>query len=88
MSDFIKTLIKELSSSIEGLQFKIKEINLNTNNLRNIKNYLVGRLSLKEKSCLNIYNLENFLIEKTLNSYKIESINGMFKKDSSHYFTV
>lgn len=51
MSDFMKTLLKEFSSSIAGLQFKMKEINLKFDYESKIN--LVTEIKKKIKEDLN-----------------------------------
>jgi hypothetical protein len=49
---------------------------LNVNLLRHFKDYLFDKLTNKEKGCINLYHLENYLIERSLDSSTEELYKG------------
>ena len=49
---------------------------LNINLLRYLKDYLLNSLSEKERGCIHLYHLENYLIERALDPSTEESFKG------------
>jgi hypothetical protein len=50
---------------------------MNINLLRHLKEYIYQRLTEKEKGCINLYHLENYLIERSLDPTTEENYKGM-----------
>ncbi len=50
---------------------------LNINLLRYLKDYLFNSLSEKERGCIHLYHLENYLIEQALDPTTEESYKGI-----------
>ncbi len=51
---------------------------LNINLLRQTKDFLFGKLTEKEKGCINLYHLENYLIESSLDPSTEELYKGKY----------
>jgi hypothetical protein len=49
---------------------------LNINLLRQFKEYLFEKMTEKEKGCINLYHLENYLIERALDPTTEEIYKG------------
>ena len=50
---------------------------LNINLLREFKNFLFCNMTDKEKGCINLYHLENYLIERALDPMTEEIYTGI-----------
>jgi hypothetical protein len=51
---------------------------LNINLLRELKRHLLDNMTEKEKGCINLYHLENYLIERALDPLTEEIYNGKY----------
>jgi hypothetical protein len=53
---------------------------LNINLLRNLKMYILNRMTPKERGSINCYNLENYLIERALDPSTEDNYKGNYNK--------
>ncbi len=51
---------------------------LSINLLRQFKNFLLSNMTDKEKGCINLYHLENYLIERALDPLTEEIYKGIY----------
>jgi hypothetical protein len=71
-----KELLKKIlySDNVEGGVGTYLNINL----LRKLKNLIVSNMTDKERGCINLYHLENYLIERALDSTTEELYQGKY----------
>jgi hypothetical protein len=53
-----------------------QRVYLNINLLRKFKNFLIENMTEKEKGCIHLYHLENYLIERALDPLTEEIYKG------------